>query len=394
MKFRVWPALKTSKFQANVYTDFTEQLQKHKAQLHPSNTGVSVDSIITDAVRQAIQQTPFAQYIALPYGYSWARGNGTHENRSKTLELLRLCLTTGNRASTSLVFRRLLDPSFHKPEYIENVLVPFLPELRQFLINNRVSLAEEPFSAVFKSIIMLWASKVLGSKPNQATDTLIAKMRGHPCKCLYCTQAFNFLTTSVDKTCRLERIGAPKRKHLEQELSRHAHGAATWVMIPGSPQGLTVSVYGVCWMDRSTEMCPQITKTDTIYQPVKWKVTHARGSNILKTVSADQKELQTIFGADYQAIMDMLAGRIPAVPSSRMPGLSVNAGTPSNATAVASSSNASAAASTGASLAITAPSLGVGSSTPDAPQAGATSLVSRKRKRVANSSDVIDLTSD
>ena len=237
--------MKTSKCQASVYVDFITQLRRYGDLLRPSSADVSVASIITDAARQVIQETQFSQYIAVPsYSYypSVARPVGNHENRSKTLGLLRLCITTGNRPLAGSVFKRLLDPSFHKPEYIDYVLVPFLSDLRQFLTTNHISPTDEPFSAVFKSIVMLWASKVLGPKPGQAANNLIARIQGNTCKCAYCVQAFKFLTASVDRTSRLERIGAQKRKHLEDKLSRYAHGAAAWTMISSSPQGLMVSI--------------------------------------------------------------------------------------------------------------------------------------------------------
>ena len=354
----MWPALKTSNCPANVYTDFAEQLHKHKDQLRPSSAGVSVASIITDAVREAIQQTSFTQGY---YSYASRTASG-HENRSKALRLLRLCVTTGNCACAGLVFRRLLDPSFHNPEYIENVLVPFLPELRHILINNRIPLAVEPFSAAFKSIIMLWTSKVLGLKPGDATKALVAKMQTHSCRCLHCTQVFNFLTASIDKTYWLNSIGAPKRKHVEQELSRYAQGAATWVLMNSRPQGLMVSMCEVLGLGHNAETHPQITKTDAIFEPVKWDTIHAKGTGILKTISADQRELQTIFGADYQTIMEMLAGRIPAAPLI-IPSLNVNAETLSNTTTPPATGAEITGASAGVSTAATAASAGAGSST-------------------------------
>ncbi|KAH9934631.1 uncharacterized protein B0H18DRAFT_1180741 [Fomitopsis serialis] len=292
---KLWPTLKTSKPQPGAYADFIDQVRKRKDRLPPSSSGVSVDSIITEAVRQAIQQASFTKYTptAYPYySYTTTSANSTHQNRTRTLELLRLCLTTGNKASCSLVFKRLLDSSFNTREYVENVLIPFLPELRQFLTTNRIALSDAPFNNVFKSIVMLWANKVLGPKPTEMANSVITKLQSHGCKCAHCVQVFNFLTSSADKSCRMERIGAPKRKHVEQELNKYARTAATWSMIPGSPQGLTV------------------TKADSIYLPVQWKATQARSAAILNSVSANATDLQKIFGPDHQVIMDLLAGRV------------------------------------------------------------------------------------
>ncbi|KAH9842664.1 uncharacterized protein C8Q71DRAFT_876807 [Rhodofomes roseus] len=375
---RIWPALKASKSPAIAYVDFIEQVRNRRDRLPPAECGVSADSIITEAVRQAIQRTSFTQY-APPSIYSYYASSSAN-NRTRTLELLRLCLTTGNKPLCSLVFKRLLDSTFHREDYIDNVLVPFLPELRQFLTTNHVAPSEEPFNSAFKSIVMLWANKVLGPRPSETANTIISRMQNHGCKCLHCVQVFKFLTANADKTCRLERIGAPKRKHVEQELGRYAQTAATWTMISGSPQGLT------------------ITKADSIYLPVKWKATHARGTTILNSISLSATELQRIFGVDHQIITDMMAGRVSTslASASRLASSSMNPPVPAGpARAPTGGPTVQAVAGTVNAMPTSNPS-GSSSNAPLVPSAttSASSQTTRKRKREYTSSDIIDLTDD
>lgn len=241
----MWPTLKASKLWESTYVDFVEQLQRCKNKIPPSSGRISVDSIIADVIRLVIQKATFAPYTrpsATYHHQNTTAASSAHQNRARTLELLRLCIETGNQPLCTLAFKRLLDPAFHSQEYIKNVLVPFIPELRQFLDTNGIALADAPFNDVSKSIVMLWATKVLGSKPSEVADTVMAGMRNHACKCVECERAFTFLTGSgVEKTCPMYRIGAQRRKHVEQELNKYVpRTAVTWSTIPGSPQGLLV----------------------------------------------------------------------------------------------------------------------------------------------------------
>lgn len=239
----MWPTLKASELCDSVYVDFIEQLQRCKDRIPPSDRGLSVDSIIADVVRLVIQQSKFVPYTSESPAYhhylSFSASN-VNQNRAKTLELLRLCTNTSNRPLCTLVLQRLLDSSLHSREYIENVLVPFIPQLHLYLTTSGIALSEPPFNSAFKSIIMLWANKVLGPKPSEVADTVLSRMRNHACKCAQCKEAFKFLTKSgSEKTYSLPWISA-ERDHLERQLTKYVpRTAATWAIIQSS-QGLTV----------------------------------------------------------------------------------------------------------------------------------------------------------
>lgn len=240
----MWPTLKASRVLESTYIDFIEQLRRCKDRIPPSGNGASIDSIIAGVVRQMVQQAKFVPYSRQNTAYHSvsSAANNANQNRSKTLELLRLCIDNGCKPLCTIVFKRLLDPSLHSQDYIENVLIPFIPELCQYLTTNGIKSSDPPFNSAFKSIVMLWANKVLGTKPSEVADTVLARMRNHTCKCAQCEEAFEFLTESgIGKTHRMYRMGAPKRKHLERELTQYVpRTVATWDIIRSSPQGLTV----------------------------------------------------------------------------------------------------------------------------------------------------------
>lgn len=209
----------------------------------------SVDLIIAEAIQMVIQRTEFTSCNNHDDSDGvQRRDDGGYHNRKETITLLGLCLSTGNHSFYDLVFKRLIDPLLCNRYYIEKALVPFLPELRQFLTHHQIAPVEPPFSRVFKSIIMLWVNEVLGPKPKNVIDAVIEDLRGHSCKCAYCNEVFAFLTSSCDKTYCLKRMSKPKRKHMEQELNRYASTAAAWSVISNGrgPQDLKASGAGDC----------------------------------------------------------------------------------------------------------------------------------------------------
>ncbi|KAI4517125.1 hypothetical protein K525DRAFT_211588 [Schizophyllum commune Loenen D] len=354
----IWPALRAAPYQEATMLAFIQEVHAKRAEIPVSDGALSVDTVIAAALKLVISKATGA-----------ALGN-----RTKTIELLKLCFAYRQTTLCSNVFSRLLDKSYLKSDYVEHVLVPFIPELRQFLISNGTATHAEPFGAVFTTIVSLWARLVLGPKPADTSGGLIARMARHSCRCDACTSAFNFLTAGEGRTHTLSRIGAVKRRHVEKELSMYAFGAATWQMIGRSPQGLSVSPLASSKHQSRVAKAAQITKADAIYQPVQWRAKHAKGTAILQSVSSNQDELRRIFGASYQMVMDELQGVAP-VKASRAP--------------LAPAAPGPAA---GPSNAATAPTITTTSTAPapQPPTYGAPAP-SRKRKATYDPNDVIDI---
>ncbi|KZT67691.1 hypothetical protein DAEQUDRAFT_672681 [Daedalea quercina L-15889] len=341
---KVWPGLSAGPviYTENSMKELIDLLRLRAKELPPAATGSSVASLTSKIVRRVIERANLEADIV------------------KTLELLSLCQSTDSVACYPLVFKRLLAPPSVSPEYVEFILVPFIPELRDFLADKGLSPSDEPFSAVFKSILMLWANHVLGTEPHKAPKEIMNLLQTHNCKCTRCTSVFEFLLNGLVKTHRLHCIGAKLRKHVEAQLSRYARRCATWQTIQSSPQGLL------------------ITRDDVVYRPAKWKAAKAQIPNILASIAPDAEQLQKILGADYQVIMSMLGGHVPVQDA--------NAPVPPSQTATAARHTASAVKSA------RAPKRPAPAS--QSPKSKTTSRLTKRKRITYDPTDVIDLTSD
>ncbi|KAI5830724.1 hypothetical protein K523DRAFT_415626 [Schizophyllum commune Tattone D] len=271
----VWPAVKAATYREDPMYAFLREVQQQRDQLPVSEGAASVDWLISDILRFLIAKALF---------------NGSQGDRSTAINLLKLCASCEHPELYCSVLVRLLDSTFVDGTYISNVLVPFIPQLRQFLNTQKIPTHAEPFGTFFTAVVGLWTKHVLGPKPASTPNDLLARLKGHSCRCSECARAFNWLTSGAGRTLELIRIGAPKRKHVESELASHATGAAQWELISSSPQGL------------------KITKTEVIYEPVEWQAKHTQGQAMLDSISRDQGELRQVFGANYQVIMGALQG--------------------------------------------------------------------------------------
>ncbi|TFK46617.1 hypothetical protein OE88DRAFT_876433 [Heliocybe sulcata] len=299
-------------------------------------------------------------------------GKAVMVSPASAIEYLDFCLNTGNPASCVRVIMRLLNPGVTVSDaYIKQSLVPFIPELRRFLIRHKLSPTTEPFSSAFKAIMTAWLNKFLGPKPSEARmEQIIASVRRLDCSCLDCRSVVKFLGNrdSTQSVLTLSRIGAPKRRHVEQYLGRYCSLAATWALVSGSPQGLRVQ------------------KTDCLLGPAAWRASQTEAKIVLNSISTSGEELKTIFGADYDALLRRINGTtVPAtVPLT-------------TATAHQSQSDRedrlpSAVAST-KTLLTRPPWTGTQGGPSTAPPTRPFSLPSKKRKPPIDESDIIDLTS-
>lgn len=91
-----------------------------------------------------------------------------------------------------------------------------------------------------QSILLQWNNVVLGEKPSSNITGTVSSITRWTCTCAHCVKAKNFLTREPDRDLRLERIGAPARKHVEQEMNKLTKLGATHELLKTSPQGLVV----------------------------------------------------------------------------------------------------------------------------------------------------------
>lgn len=204
---------------------FLREVKEKRAQIPVSEGAASIDWLILDIVKRMIKKSAMQ-------GYQITRS---------VIDLLKLCASNGHPELYGSVLIRLMDKTTINADNISNVLVPLIPALRQFLVDQKTPIYAEPFASLFTTIVGAWTKHILGPKPANATSNVITRLEGHRCSCRECASAFNWLANGSGKSLALNRIGAQSRKHLEKELTACATGAATWTMLPGKPQGLRVS---------------------------------------------------------------------------------------------------------------------------------------------------------
>ncbi|KAL4245987.1 hypothetical protein ABKN59_009134 [Abortiporus biennis] len=205
--------------------------------------------------------------------------------------LLTGCIKAQALPSVKLYLSRIAHAN-NKQDYIKNTLIPLIPRLRELGLKYNML---DTFASTFQFIIAAWVSKCLGSKPTDDGSAIVASIsRKWDCSCLHCATAKRFLlqppvvgTPSVN----LSHIGAPKRKHVESQLtSSGASGISDWQMISGSPQGL------------------RITLNSLRYKPAIWKRDQGLGLGYLKQISTDEDELRRLLGQVYAQIVNTLRG--------------------------------------------------------------------------------------
>jgi hypothetical protein len=171
-------------------------------------------------------------------GYDYPYYNASR-NASSTFAF---CFSMGGPASLQIVIQRALQKSLGSSYGITNELVPLLGELVSMAQTSGLSPSQEPFASTIKKILLAWISLVLGPRPSKhiPMSTIQAIVARSTCKCQECLQVKGFLLGNTE-SITLSRIGAPKRRHVEQELSiPNIRELVTHRTIGRSPQGLEV----------------------------------------------------------------------------------------------------------------------------------------------------------
>ncbi|KAJ6539248.1 hypothetical protein B0H19DRAFT_350200 [Mycena capillaripes] len=185
--------------------------------------GPSISGICTEALKNLVQRTHYSS-LSLVVGH------------------VQLCLSTDNIPILAQLFPRLLSPSVTNNRYILEILFPIVPKIQVELASRNISPASPPFGAALKQIFKLYASKVLGPKTS-SHSSLVSGVKKWSCttRCRECEALVNFFLQSQDRQIRLQRIGAPQRKHVEKNLAQFCgYRIANWSTIQSSPQGLQV----------------------------------------------------------------------------------------------------------------------------------------------------------
>ncbi|KAJ8072944.1 hypothetical protein PM082_019807 [Marasmius tenuissimus] len=285
----ILPKIRSLKWDETSWKLCIEQLHSRRGVLSSTQDSVSAITAVVSEMANL-----YAQKVTLPtatqqtsgYSYYGIRGNSS----AGILAILDTCLKLGGIQALEVVLKRVLEPKMTS-EYLQNYLVPLLPGICQLAQREGVAVSCQPFSSAIQIIMNYWAILVLGTKPDEVLyQRLLAKVQGYTCTLPNCVAVRRFLTTpNAERSMKLERIGAPARKHVEKELQTHAVGAATFDTIRSSPQGLTVS------------------KHDGLFQPARWRATQQEGVKLLKEIG-NEGVLRAIWSNEYAAFINKMNG--------------------------------------------------------------------------------------
>lgn len=203
--------------------DFLEELRAHSDRISfPSgHTGPTVASLLSTLSKK------YAKAVNL---------NGA----TAIANALDFCLEIRSLEASTILVGRAVDPSKLTAQLVNTVLVPFIPELRRVALKYKML---DSFATTFQAIMRAWMEKVLGTKPADNGSSHLARLVQWTCNCAECMSIKNFLQTSREQRKSLNRIGAPRCKHLEGFLSRYARGACTWDVVSTTPRGFNVSFH-------------------------------------------------------------------------------------------------------------------------------------------------------
>lgn len=160
------------------------------------------------------------------------------KNRTNIIRALDLCVTAEALDLCDDVITKCLSNTVATPKYIEEILIPLLPELRTWADHH-----DRNMDGSVRAIVIAWLERVLGPQP--APDASVANQLTSlfkwTCECLPCVDARTFLIKGEEDSMTLDRIGMQPRRHVEGFLGLHAARLASWVMLRTKPQSLKVS---------------------------------------------------------------------------------------------------------------------------------------------------------
>ncbi|KAK1228339.1 hypothetical protein PQX77_008592 [Marasmius sp. AFHP31] len=254
-------------------------------------TAPGAESLVKSAVGGMAKL--YAQKVSLPAAQptkSYSHYGTRNTQATSILAILDTCDKLGGLSALAVVLKRVLAPKV-TPEYLRNALVPLLPGLCQLAQREGKAVSSEPFASAVRTIMNNWVRVILGIKPSEAAaQPLLAKLQKFNCQQHNCVQVRKFLTApNAEHSMKLDRIGAPARKHVEKELQTYAYGAATFELIRTTPQGLTIK------------------KHDALFQPARWRATQQEGVKLLKEIG-QEGVIKAIWGDGYTTFIHKMNG--------------------------------------------------------------------------------------
>jgi hypothetical protein len=180
----------------------------------------------------------YAAKVPLPAGPGSLSSGDGWEDKSQ----LAFCLSMGGPVALKIFVERVLSANIGSAKTIEDQLMPLLEQLLLLAQKHNLSESSEPFASAIRQVLFAWTSHVLGPRPCSTAISLDFQpsLDRFTCACVECTRVRSFLLLGNTSTELLHGIGAVKRKHVEQQLTRHLNGFVSYKLIVGTPQGLSV----------------------------------------------------------------------------------------------------------------------------------------------------------
>ncbi|PIL31358.1 hypothetical protein GSI_06057 [Ganoderma sinense ZZ0214-1] len=288
------PKLEALNLQDTQLRAIMEEVHAKRALLDPSDT--KVQPVLLRLLKKWVS---IVNLTSTTYGTSYYG----QQSPKPAIPVLEFCLTLRLPEVCTIVTKRLLHPARLDAEYIKNQLAPLLPDLSALLGRQKQPLSSPTFVPLFSTIMLYYTEKVLGPRPADTLSKHVQALNRWTCSCELCPSVRRFLTSEATERREWQRIGAPKRRHVEQFLNLHARSLATYTLIRTTPQGLTV------------------TKAKELVAPARWVEHQKKGLDMLKSISADPAVVKTVLGDDHAKISALLLGRpfvnapVPAGPS-------------------------------------------------------------------------------
>ena len=333
---RIIPKVKELPWNEQGYQHFILALRVRRSEPFFKDVAPLMDSTIADIANVFAQKAALSA-VTPPAASRYSSYNASQSGVKPAVAVLDFCLTIGGPSCMAIAVDRMIHPSLLTKTYVKQSLVELLPQLRTLAMTHHLALHTEPFAFAFRAILRAWAERVLGPRPSDVEfQSAMSAMSRWRCTCAPCAELRTFLSAKADRTCHLKRIGAPKRRHVESEITMSVGRYVSFQTIGGSPQGLQVRLFTTFRRRTSSDMRHgQVTKNDSIYKPGLWKVEHSAGVRTHTGIVGDDAEQQKVFGdAFLQALRQGLP--LPACPvptASASVAASGGATTPSTETA-------------------------------------------------------------
>ncbi|KAJ7457358.1 hypothetical protein FB451DRAFT_1098079 [Mycena latifolia] len=260
-----------------------------RAQLQQDSVAVQAYSdVIITLVRTAIDTLDMASLAKKPAPYNYYGGGTTPSDRM--IGLVKFCFELGAQSLCQRLLLRFVPPPPGSTiaQHVSDVLAPFLPVLRQYLLGQRLDFQTEPYKIFAATVVKAFAEKVMpAQKPHEAVP--LTQLQAIGCQACSECKELNAFFCSDKATISFARVQGV-RTHLERRLAITRSWGVTWETIKGrSPHTL------------------KITKPASMTALGLWSANSQRGKTLLQGLG-DPATQTRILGADCHLVYARIHG--------------------------------------------------------------------------------------